>query len=267
MNQTHKPQTKYKDPQERMIQIQEMNRLTDGDDFVHPKLSTFDEEERRDEKLDEEEEGSDLRDQTPSNFEYTDDEAYDKVTQGVNVKEEKLDEEKTNEEEEVNELYNDVNINLEGRDTKMTDALLTNSSSESIGFISNMLNPNLDTSIDSILNLKTKSNSLVKVPVNTNVEMPPLSVTSLPPPPIPLVQPLHQTPVLTPAIVPSTSLQNLPTFGSLFKFKDRVKALEDGISKFKQTNLFVEAVSSIPAIVDTYLANKMNKAIETAIQL
>nr|GFD13342.1 hypothetical protein [Tanacetum cinerariifolium] len=33
----------------------------DGDDFLHPKLSTFDEEERHDEKLDEEEEGLNLR--------------------------------------------------------------------------------------------------------------------------------------------------------------------------------------------------------------
>nr|GEV85964.1 hypothetical protein [Tanacetum cinerariifolium] len=47
----------------------------DDDIFVHPKLSTFDEEERRDEKLDEDKEGSD------------------------NVEEEKLDEDKTNEEE------------------------------------------------------------------------------------------------------------------------------------------------------------------------
>nr|GFD09968.1 hypothetical protein [Tanacetum cinerariifolium] len=100
----------------------------DGDDFLHPKLSTFDEEERHDEKQDEEEE-----------------------------------------EEEVDELYNDVNINLEGRDTEMTDASLTNvqatqviedthvimtvvtpeaqqqSSFISSGFISNMLNPNPDT--------------------------------------------------------------------------------------------------------------------------
>nr|GEY97715.1 hypothetical protein [Tanacetum cinerariifolium] len=73
----------------------------DGDDFVYPMLSTFDEEERHEEKLDEEEEGD-------------------------NVEKEKLDEEKTNEEEEVNELYNDVNINLEGKDTEMTDALLAN---------------------------------------------------------------------------------------------------------------------------------------------
>nr|GEY32533.1 hypothetical protein [Tanacetum cinerariifolium] len=46
--------------------------------------------------------------------------------EGVNIKEENLDEDMTNEEKEVDELYNDVNINLEGRDTKMTDASLTN---------------------------------------------------------------------------------------------------------------------------------------------
>nr|GEV17972.1 hypothetical protein [Tanacetum cinerariifolium] len=49
----------------------------DGDDFVHPKLSTFDEEERHEENLDEEEEGSDQRFHIPSHFESTSDEAYD----------------------------------------------------------------------------------------------------------------------------------------------------------------------------------------------
>ncbi|GKD74982.1 hypothetical protein Tco_1333264, partial [Tanacetum coccineum] len=136
-------------------------------------------------------------------------------------------------------------------------------SSVSSGFISNMLNPNPDTGIDSILNLKTASTSLVDVPVSTNVEMPPSSITPLPPPPF--IQPQQQTPIPTPIIVPSTSLQNLLTFGSLFKFKDKVKALEDDFSEFKQTNQFASAVTSIPDIVDTYLANKMNKAVKTAV--
>ncbi|GKC37979.1 hypothetical protein Tco_1050363 [Tanacetum coccineum] len=126
-----------------------------------------------------------------------------------------------------------------------------------------MLNPNPDTGIDSILNINTKSTSLVDVPVTMNVEMPPSSATTLPPSPVTLIQPLQQTPVSTPTIIPSTSLQNLPTFGSLFKFEDRVKALEDDFLVFKQTNQFTEAVSSIPSIVDTYLANKMNEAVKT----
>ncbi|GKD01456.1 hypothetical protein Tco_1171730 [Tanacetum coccineum] len=171
----------------------------DDDDFVHPKLSTFDEKERQDEEDKEEE--------------WSDDEAYDAENQGVNVEGEELDEEETNEEDEVNELYREMNVNLEGRDTEMTDAPQTNikgtqvtedthviitaatpevqqqSSSVSSGFISNMLNPNPDTCIDSILNLNTESTSLVDVPITTNVEMPPSSVTTLPLPPIPLIQP------------------------------------------------------------------------------
>ncbi|GJR59538.1 hypothetical protein Tco_1501700 [Tanacetum coccineum] len=224
----------------------------DGEDFVHPKFSTHDEEERQEEE-DKEEEGSDLRVQTPSHFESTDDEAYNEVTQGDNVKGEELNEEETNEEDEVNELYRDVNVNLERRDTEMTDALQTNvqgtqviedthviitavtpevqhqSSSVSSGFISNMLNPNPDTGIDSILNLNTESTSLVDVPVTTNVEMPPSSVTTLPPPPIPPIQPQQQTPVSTPTIVPIVSL--------------------------------------IPGIVDKYLANQMNEVVKVVVQL
>ncbi|GKA17891.1 hypothetical protein Tco_0697728 [Tanacetum coccineum] len=204
-----------------------------------------------------------MRVHTPSHFESTGDEAYDEVNQGDNVEEEKLDEEKTNEEEEVHEMYNDVNMNLEGRDTKMTNALLANvkttqdiedthviitavtfeaqqqSSSVSSGFISKMLNPNPNTGIDFILNLNIELTSLVDVPVTTNDEIPPSSVTTLPPTPIPLIQPLLKI----------------------------EKSLEDDFSDFKQTNLFAKAVSSIPGIVDKYLANKMNEAVIAVVQL
>nr|GEX49222.1 hypothetical protein [Tanacetum cinerariifolium] len=222
----------------------------DGDDFVHPKFSTHDEEARQD-KEDKEKECSDLRVHTPSYFETTNDDAYDEVTQGDNVEEEKLDEE-TYKEEEVNKMYNDVNINLEGRDNEITDALLANvqatqvkedthviitvvtpevqqqTSSVSSGFISKMLNANPDTSIDSILNLNIESTSLVDVLVTTNDEIPPLSVTT---------------------------------------FEDRVKSLEDDFLEFKQTNLFAKEVSSIPGIIDKYLANQMNKAVKAVVQL
>ncbi|GJW17680.1 hypothetical protein Tco_0025116, partial [Tanacetum coccineum] len=203
----------------------------DGDDFVHPKFSTRDQEERQDDE-DKEEECSD-------------DEAYDDKNQGANVEGEELDEEETNEEDKANELYRDVNVNLEGRDTEMTDAPRTivqttqviedthviitlvnpegqqQSSSVSSGFIFNMLNPSPDTGIDSIFNLNNESTSLVDVPISMTVEMPPSSATTIPPPPVFLIQPLQQTHVSTPTIVPSTSLQNLPTFDSVFKFEDK----------------------------------------------
>ncbi|GJU82076.1 hypothetical protein Tco_1284441 [Tanacetum coccineum] len=64
----------------------------DGDDFVHLRFSTHDEEVRQDEE-DKEEEGSDLRVQITSHYESTDDEVSDEVTQGGNVKGGELDEE------------------------------------------------------------------------------------------------------------------------------------------------------------------------------
>ncbi|GKF09125.1 hypothetical protein Tco_0043349 [Tanacetum coccineum] len=78
---------------------------------------------------------------------------------------------------------------------------------------------------------------------------------------------MQQTPVPTPATAPSSSLQDLPNFGSLFGFDHRLKTLENNFSEFNQTNQFPVAVSSIPNIVDAYIANKMHEAIKTAVQL
>nr|GEU44515.1 retrovirus-related Pol polyprotein from transposon TNT 1-94 [Tanacetum cinerariifolium] len=169
----------------------------DGDDFVHPKVSTHDDEARQ------EEEGAEL------------------------------DDEGENEEDDDNELYRYVNINLEGRDIQMADVKTTQviedthvtltlinpkgqqqSSSMSSRFLSNMLNPSLDI-----------------------------------------------------ANVPSSSLQDLPNFGSLFGFDHRLKTLEDNFLEFMQTNQFAEAIFSILGIVDKYINNRMNKAMKVAIQL
>nr|GEU46418.1 hypothetical protein [Tanacetum cinerariifolium] len=96
--------------------------------------------------------------------------------------------------------------------------------------------PSPDIGIDSIFNLNTESTSLVDVSVTTIAEPPLLSTTTLPPPPTPLITHL-------------------------------LKTLEIDFLEFKQTNQFAKAVSSIPIIVDSYLANKMNEAIKTVIQL
>ncbi|GJT33690.1 hypothetical protein Tco_0924109 [Tanacetum coccineum] len=169
----------------------------DDDDFVYPKLSTFDEKERQDEEDKEEE--------------WSDDEAYDEVTQVI---------------EDTHVIITDVTTEVQQQSSSVSSS------------------PTCST--------------LIQIQ----------SVTTLPLPPIPFSSTSfnkHQFPHHR--LFPSTSLQNLPTFDSLFKFEDRVKALEDNFLEFKQTNLFAEVVSSIPSIVDTYLANKMNEAIKAAIQL
>ncbi|GKA65422.1 hypothetical protein Tco_0765129 [Tanacetum coccineum] len=208
----------------------------DGDEFVHPNFTTHDEEDKEEESFD--------------------------------PREEKIDEEQINEEAELDTLYTDVNINLEGRETKMTDALRTIVQTtqviEDTHVIIILVNPE---GIDSIFNLNTESTSLVDVPVTAIVEPPLLSATTLPPPPTPLITHLQQTPTPTPTTVPSSSLQDLPNFGSLFGFDHRLKTLENNFSEFNQMNQFVAAVSLIPGIVDAYLANKMHEAVKIAIQL
>ncbi|GJU27945.1 hypothetical protein Tco_1166566 [Tanacetum coccineum] len=197
------------------------NSDNDGDDFVHPKLSTHDDEARKDDEVNEEESNEESDDER--------NEESDEEVQGVNTKREEMDEESTHE-SRTNELYRDVNVNLEGRDTVMTDAPLPKC-------------------INSIFTLNTEATSLVDVPVTTIAEPPLVSATTLPLPPTPLITHMQQTPVPTPTTVSSSSLQNIPNFGSLFGFDHRLKTLETDFSKFKQTNQFAEAVSTILTIL------------------
>nr|GEY47663.1 hypothetical protein [Tanacetum cinerariifolium] len=54
-------------------------------------------------------------------------------------------------------------------------------------------------------------------------------------------------PPIPPTPIPCDILQTLPTFASVFRFKDRVKSLEVNFSKFMRTYQSLEAVSNIPA--------------------
>ncbi|GKA47312.1 hypothetical protein Tco_0740195 [Tanacetum coccineum] len=178
--------------------------------------------------------------------------------------------------------YDEHNDEEQGGDDEQTDSdndgddfvILINprrvnqqSSSVSSGFVSNMLNPSPDVGIDSLFNLNTESTLLVDVPVTTFAEPPLLSATTLPPPPTPLITHLQQTPVPTSPTVLSSSLQDLPNFGSLFGFDHRLKSLENNFLEFNQTNQFAAAVSSILGIVDAYHSNKMHEAVKTVVHL
>nr|GEV27327.1 DNA helicase [Tanacetum cinerariifolium] len=83
----------------------------EGEEFIHPSLSTHNEEETRDE------ESFDPIPKTPEN---TDDEGNDEENLGINVGRE----EGQDEEDEEDELYRDVNINL-GRGVQMADVHTT----------------------------------------------------------------------------------------------------------------------------------------------
>ncbi|GKC40712.1 hypothetical protein Tco_1053096 [Tanacetum coccineum] len=215
----------------------------DGDDFVHPKFSTHDQEERQDEE-DKQEEGSDLRVQTPSHYESTNDEESDEVTQGTNVQGEEMDEEETNEEEETNVQGTQVTEDTHVIITAATPEVQQYSSSVSSGFISNMLNPNPDTSIESILNLNTESTTLVDVLVTSNAEMPPSSATTHPPPPIPPIQPLQQTPVPTPTIVPNRLRDEAQADN-----EDFINKLDDNIKKIIKEHVKAQVKEQVTKIL------------------
>ncbi|GJW66072.1 reverse transcriptase domain-containing protein [Tanacetum coccineum] len=61
--------------------------------------------------------------------------------------------------------------------------------------------------------------------------------------------------------------QEIPNFASLFGFERRVSSLETKLSDLKQTNQFAKALSSIPGIVDNYLAYKLKDAVNVKAQV
>ncbi|GJX07915.1 hypothetical protein Tco_0195847 [Tanacetum coccineum] len=162
----------------------------DGDDFVHPKLSTYDDEARNDDEVNEEESNDESNDEINDEI----NEESDEEVQGANTKEEEMDEEATHEEDEANELYKDVNVNLEGRDTVMTDAPLPN---------------------------------------------------------VQATQETEDTHVILTALINPEGQQQSSSVSS----------------DFVSNMLNLTSVSTIPGIVDAYLANKMHEAVKTVVQL
>ncbi|GJS84918.1 hypothetical protein Tco_0751459 [Tanacetum coccineum] len=257
----------------------------DEDDDVH------DDDENAQDDDDEEQTESEDDVHTPSHISSSDDEDSDNEIEGTNVEGEVEGMDVEDAEDQGNEAVEDTNTNLEGRDDVMTDAILPQvqatqeiedthvtltpvnpdgqqqSSSVSSGFVSNMLNPNQDTGVDDIFEQHAEATSLIDTPVTAIVEPSFSAPTNRPPTPNPLVIQIQQPPILTPATTTSSSLQNLPNFASLFGFDYRLKALEDNFSELRQTNQYAEALSSIPGIVDQYLANKMQEAVDVAVQL
>ncbi|GJZ70435.1 hypothetical protein Tco_0633985 [Tanacetum coccineum] len=95
----------------------------DGDDFIHPKLITHDDETTHEEETNEDD-TFDPTVHTPSHVSSSDDEDSDNEVEGVDVEGEKSDEDATYVEDQGNEADKDTNANLEGRDDVMADVVL-----------------------------------------------------------------------------------------------------------------------------------------------
>nr|GFA38325.1 hypothetical protein [Tanacetum cinerariifolium] len=158
----------------------------------------------------------------------SEDEGDGEEDQGLNIGEE----ERLNEEEEAEELYKDVDIN-QGRglqvNQEVEDSHVTltpinsdgqhESSSVSLQFVTNMLNPTSDAGMESIF--VTASTFVTTLPItaptmtlSTVATITTTSQAQIPP-----------TPIL------SEVLQNLPTFDSVFRFDDRLRTVDENIKK------------------------------------
>nr|GEY93652.1 hypothetical protein [Tanacetum cinerariifolium] len=189
-------------------------------------------ESEEEETKEEEEERFDLILRTPEDDE---DDGNGDDDQGLRISKE----ERIQEEEEADELYRDVDIN-QGQGLQV---------SQDIEDSHVTLTPVQPDGVESIFMTASSPISPLIATITTSSDAP-----------------------IPPTTIPSTVLENLPTFDLVFRFEDRVKSLEVNFSEFMQTNQFVDAISKIPgnksiqrsdeqrnlykALVDAYEADK-----------
>nr|GEX07618.1 retrovirus-related Pol polyprotein from transposon TNT 1-94 [Tanacetum cinerariifolium] len=142
------------------------------------------------------------------------------------------------------------------------DMVKKQSSSVSSQFVTSMLNPTPDARMESIF----ETTSQIDAQTPTSVAPLPMSTPTLTSSTIATITTTQQAPTL-PTTAPSTLLQDLPNFGSLFGFYNRLKKLEANFFEFMQMNQFAGSVSSIPRIVQQYMDQQMNKAVKVAVQI
>nr|GFA04024.1 hypothetical protein [Tanacetum cinerariifolium] len=166
----------------------------------------------------------------------------------------------------------DQGLNVGGKDMlkkmrKMNSiemSILTREGSSSVSsqFVTSMLNPTRDVGMESIF--ETTSRMDVQTP--TSVAPLPITTPMMTSSTISTTKTISQAPIL-PTTVPSDIIQNLPSFGSLFRIDVRLRSLEENFSEVMQTNQFAGAVSAIPGIVQQYMDQRMNEAVKVVIQI
>ncbi|GJV40831.1 hypothetical protein Tco_1419271, partial [Tanacetum coccineum] len=223
----------------------------DVESKVWRSLQGYKEEEKEEEKAnDDEDVSSDQMVSTPPDYEITEEEENQEDDDDVMGGEQ--------EDEEDEELYGDLNLNLDRRDAEMTDAQNNQETEEA--HVTLTTKPPVVQQQSSYVSSDLVSKFNVSVFATTEI---PSSDTTIPQPPIPIIQPQQQTH----DSITITTLLEIPNFASLFGFEQRVSSLETELSELKQTNQFAKALSFIPCIVDNYLASKMKDAVNVAVQL
>nr|GEX06527.1 ribonuclease H-like domain-containing protein [Tanacetum cinerariifolium] len=257
-----------------------INDDDDDDDADNQEYDGQDDDNEQDEK-----DSFDPKVQTPSHVETTNDGDNDEEIQGVNVEGDELDEEETNEEDEGDKLYRVVNVNLEGRDIEMTDAQQTNVQSTQ----STM--PGIDeTALANwfvCLNSKNSFSKVFSLWLNPNKEQKlgrscreDLGTVAGEGTSVCCICVMRGVGGRGRVVVDKRGGSSI-VVSSLAQMEDLCESFNELLdtpldfiafmmNRLKVDTLTLEllaAVSSIPGIVDSYLANKMNKAIKTVVQL
>nr|GFB47682.1 hypothetical protein [Tanacetum cinerariifolium] len=233
-------------------------------EYLRGESGEGDDEETKSDRESEEEETKEEEEESfhliPRTSEDDEDDENGDEDQGLRISEE----ERIQEEEEADELYRDVDIN-QGRglqvsqDIEDSHVTLTpvqpngqQESSSVSSFVTSMLNPTSDAGVESIFT--TSSSPIAPLPTTTHIMTPSTvaTITTSSDAPIP------------PTTIPSTVLENLPTFDSVFRFEDKVKSLEVNFSEFMQTNQFADAVSKILGGTTTGSQSRQLSASESA---
>nr|GEU75817.1 hypothetical protein [Tanacetum cinerariifolium] len=211
----------------------------------------------RDDDKDDDEEGGD-KDQEYDEEEYAketrDEESFDPIPQTPEGSKDEGDgeedlclnvgkEERHVEKEEEDELYRDQQ-----------------SSSVSSQFVTSMLNQTLDVGMELIF--ETTSQMDVQPP--TSVAPLPITAPTMTSSTIATTTTISQVPIL-PTTAPSTIIQNLLDFSTLFGFDNRLRTLEANFYEFTQRNQFAGAVSAILEIVQQYMDQRMNEAVKVTV--
>nr|GEZ93491.1 hypothetical protein [Tanacetum cinerariifolium] len=137
------------------------------------------------------------------------------------------------------------------------------SSPVSSQFVTSMLNPTLDVGMELIF----ETTSQINVQTPTSMAPLPMIAPTMTPSTITTITTTSQAPIL-PTPAPSTIIQNLPNFGSLFGFYNRLRTLEANFSEFMQTNQFAGAISAILEItIDENMQNLIKEQVKEQVKV
>nr|GEZ84191.1 hypothetical protein [Tanacetum cinerariifolium] len=211
---------------------QEVAKNDDKDDAEESRDD--DEEGGSDEEDDDEETRDDESfDPIPQTPESNEDEGNGAEDQGLNIGEE----ERLNEEEEADELYRDVDIN-QRRGIQVTQEVKDS-----------------HVTLTLVWSLFLRLHQPLWHPL-------PITASTMTPSTIATITTTSPT-LIPPTSVSSDVIKNLPSFGLLFCFDDRLKSLEANFSEFRQTNPFAETIPAILGIVHQYMNQQMNEAVRS----